>query len=108
MNPARHSRAASGLEMKSVVIRCDGNHDLGMGHVSRCLALAGELRDREGCAVTFAMRDAATAGAAAVRAAGYLVDPIRASGSDDYGDELHAAIASRGAAAVVIDVRDAL
>ena len=45
--------------MSLVIVRCDGSPAIGMGHVSRCLALAGELRDVHGCAVTFAMRDEA-------------------------------------------------
>ena len=51
-----------------VLVRCDGGAALGMGHVSRCLALAGEWRDAHRGAVTFAMRD--PSGAAEVCPAG--------------------------------------
>src|SRR5262249_44753597 len=85
--------------MPSILIRCDGNQDIGMGHVSRCLALADELRDRERRTVSFAMRGSGTAGAAAIRAAGYAIDAIAADANADYGDELNGIAASRGAAA---------
>jgi spore coat polysaccharide biosynthesis protein SpsF len=38
-----------------ILIRCDGDSRVGMGHVVRCLALAEELRDGHGCGITFAM-----------------------------------------------------
>jgi spore coat polysaccharide biosynthesis predicted glycosyltransferase SpsG len=79
-----------------------------MGHVSRCLALADELRDRERCTVTFAMRGLETAGGAAVRAAGYALDAVAADVAADYGDELQAITVARDASAIVVDVRDAL
>jgi spore coat polysaccharide biosynthesis protein SpsF len=79
-----------------------------MGHASRCLALAEALRDRERCRVVFAMRGADSAGLVAVRAAGFDVAPIAADVRTDYGAELRDLVSSRGAAAVVIDVRDAL
>lgn len=94
--------------MTSVVIRCDGGATLGMGHVSRCLALADALRDEYTCAVTFAMRDPDSAGARVVRAGRYHVDPIAAPEGDDYGAELVALAAARSATAIVVDVRDAL
>lgn len=45
----------------SVVVRCDGGHDAGLGHVVRCLAIAATLRDRFSAAVTFALRGDAAA-----------------------------------------------
>ncbi|MCH8997186.1 MAG: hypothetical protein IID48_02815, partial [Proteobacteria bacterium] len=39
----------------SVLIRCDGGPELGLGHLVRCLALADALRDRHGAAVRFSV-----------------------------------------------------
>jgi spore coat polysaccharide biosynthesis predicted glycosyltransferase SpsG len=91
-----------------VIVRCDGGAALGMGHVSRCLALADALRDEHTCAVTFAMRDPDSAGIRAVRASGYDVDLVATAEQDDYGAELVALARARAAAAMVVDVRDAL
>jgi spore coat polysaccharide biosynthesis predicted glycosyltransferase SpsG len=96
------------MPVVGVLFRCDGGAALGMGHVSRCLALAAELRDRHRCAVTFAMRDANSAGAAAVRTAGYDVTIVDGDERRDYGAALEALIATQPAAAIVVDVRDAL
>jgi spore coat polysaccharide biosynthesis protein SpsF len=76
--------------------------------VSRCIALAAELRDGHGCTVVFAMRGVDTAGASSVRGARFEVARIAAGGQEDYGEELLDLVASRGAAALVVDVRDAL
>jgi spore coat polysaccharide biosynthesis predicted glycosyltransferase SpsG len=57
----------------NVLIRCDGDPDLGLGHVVRCLALANELRGQHGCWVRFLIRS----GPIAVQMAekeGYAVD----------------------------------
>jgi spore coat polysaccharide biosynthesis protein SpsF len=92
----------------SVIVRCDGGAEIGMGHVSRGLALADALRQEHAVRVAFAMRGAGSAGAAAVRAAGYPVEPIDAPDDADYGDTLVALASSHGAGAIVVDVRDAL
>jgi spore coat polysaccharide biosynthesis protein SpsF len=42
-------------EPPSILIRCDGGHRIGLGHVVRCLAIAGALRDRYAAAVSFAL-----------------------------------------------------
>lgn len=94
--------------MPVVIVRCDGGAAIGLGHVSRCLALADALRDRRGCRLVFAMRDQASAGAAAVRRAGYTIAPVNAPENADYGDELVALTESLDASAVVVDVRDHL
>ncbi|NJD03366.1 MAG: UDP-2,4-diacetamido-2,4,6-trideoxy-beta-L-altropyranose hydrolase, partial [Ruminiclostridium sp.] len=41
--------------MKNIAIRCDGNEQIGMGHVMRCLSLAAELAE-QGVNVTFFSR----------------------------------------------------
>ena len=92
----------------SVIIRCDGGAAIGMGHVSRCLALAGEWRDAHRGAVTFAMRDPSGAAAAVVASDGYDVEPLAADESSDYGEWLLELATARAAAAVIVDVRDGL
>jgi spore coat polysaccharide biosynthesis predicted glycosyltransferase SpsG len=90
------------------IIRCDGGAAIGMGHVSRCLALADALRDEHAGDVSFAMRDPRSAGVAEVTAAGYAVAPITAPADADYGADVAALIRDRGARALVLDVRDGL
>lgn len=49
-------RQKSAMERtRKAVIRCDGDADVGLGHVVRCLALAEELRDIHSWGVTFAV-----------------------------------------------------
>lgn len=94
--------------MSLVIVRCDGGAAIGMGHVSRGLALADELRHAHGRAVAFAMRDPGGSGVAAVQTAGYDVLPLADSDDADYGPPLIALTRSRAAAALIVDVRDAL
>ncbi len=39
----------------SVLFRCDGAEDIGLGHIVRCLALAEELKVEYNCQITFAV-----------------------------------------------------
>lgn len=64
-----------------ILFRCDGDVQLGLGHVYRCLALADELREGHGCGVSFAM-DRGSAGFDLVRQAGYPIEH-----KPDYDDE---------------------
>lgn len=91
-----------------VIVRCDGGAAIGMGHVSRCLALADELRDAHASAVLFAMRDSGSNGVAAVRSSGYEVIPLEEPADADYGARLLALTTSRTAGVLVVDVRDRL
>jgi len=91
-----------------VIVRCDGGAALGMGHVSRCRALAEALRDEQGGDVVFAMRDPQSAGVGAVRDGGFAVTPIADPVDADYGASLSRLAAVRAARVIVVDVRDAL
>jgi spore coat polysaccharide biosynthesis protein SpsF len=91
-----------------VLLRCDGFHDIGLGHVARCLALAEELKTRRNCRVTFAMRNG-TLGMEVVRREGYPVAaPDEVGERFDYSAWMLDVIGKAGARAVVLDVRDDL
>lgn len=91
-----------------VLLRCDGSHDIGLGHVARCLALAGELKTRRNCRVTFAMRNGSL-GMEVVRREGYLVAaPDEVGQRFDYSAWMSDAIGYADARAVVLDTRDDL
>lgn len=92
--------AASG----SIVIRCDGGAELGLGHVKRCLTLARAMRDDQGYGVTFAMIGDDKS-AAMVEAEGFRVFRS-ASGAER--DWIGAVLRETGASALILDVRTGL
>lgn len=86
----------------TVAIRCDGGHALGMGHVRRCLQLAGALRDEAGFGVVFATMGEAAA-MAGVRAAGFrVIEKPEGTGERDW---IAAVLAETGASALILDIR---
>ncbi len=88
-----------------VVFRCDGDAELGLGHVYRSIALADELRDRHGCGVKFAMVRGEV-GASAIRNAGYELERKADEGQEDpWLDEV---ISRLRAGVLVLDVRSGL
>jgi len=93
--------AASG----TILIRCDGGSELGLGHVKRCLTLARSLCETQGFGVVFAMQGDATA-AELVAAEGFPVAicPEGETECDWTAGELRAC----GAAALILDVRTKL
>ena len=87
---------------RNLLVRCDGDGRLGMGHVVRCLAIAGGLREGHGYGVRFAVRDGESAGAAAIRADGFPVD-VLPSGDEAAG--IDGSLSGHPADAILLDVR---
>jgi spore coat polysaccharide biosynthesis protein SpsF len=96
-----------GIEEKNrrILVRCDGDARIGLGHVYRCMALAEELRTAHGCGVSFAMATGSV-GIELVRKASYPVDikPVDVA-KDDWMDGV---IARLNPDALVLDVRDGI
>ena len=88
-----------------VIIRCDGDEQIGLGHVVRCLALAEELRDSQSVGVSFAMVSGKP-GMELVRSAGFPVIPLTGQVNEDiWLDKL---IRIRKPNALILDVRSNL
>lgn len=98
----RHVRQRTASEgQRCIVIRCDGGFHLGMGHVTRCLAIADFLRADFSCAVVFAMRPDERA-VTIVRDQGF---PVQLIGETRPAISLADIAATAGASAVLLDIR---
>ena len=101
---ARYRKKEVDERSQRILFRCDGDTQLGLGHVVRCLALADELRDGHGCGVSFAMVRG-PAGFDLVRQAGYLIEQKQG----DYADFwLETVIQRLQPDVLVLDVRSEL
>ncbi len=90
-----------------ILFRCDASPEIGLGHLVRCLALADEVHEKHGAAVTFAMRASALASEMVKQRAYPILSP-RDSGALDQEVWLRDCMATSGAQTLVIDVRDDL
>ena len=92
----------------SILFRCDGSPEIGLGHESRCLALAQVLRRHHGCDIAFAMRQD-SAGFSMIEQQGYPVWwPSNSRDSKFYDAWLIDVIGRVKAEVLVLDVRDDL
>ena len=66
----------------SVLIRCDGGSEMGLGHIVRCLALAEELREKHGSRVQFLIRGQPVAIQMAEKAGFSVLGPANAHEKD--------------------------
>lgn len=89
-----------------VLIRCDGDYEIGLGHVVRCLALADELTER-GCRVTFAMR-VGPLGVARVEPRYPVLQAEQGGKALDYEAWLRRCLEETAARVLILDVRDGL
>jgi len=87
------------------IIRCDGDANIGMGHVVRCLALADELREGHSIGLSFAMTTGKP-GIDMAKKAGFPVDVLAQGTSEDAW--LDALIHQKNPHALILDIRTGL
>jgi spore coat polysaccharide biosynthesis protein SpsF len=90
-----------------VLFRCDADADVGLGHASRCTAIADALHERGGCEISFALRHGPL-GCRWIEARGYEVHLHDSAEGDDGGSWLVELADTTNARVVVLDVRDDL
>ena len=87
-----------------VLIRCDGDSSTGLGHVMRCLALAEDLREKQGCGVVFAMASGEP-GIKLVREAGF---PLELQQGENEGKWLDGLVSRHHPDVLILDIRNDL
>jgi spore coat polysaccharide biosynthesis predicted glycosyltransferase SpsG len=91
----------------SILFRCDASPSIGLGHVVRSLALADELREGHGAAVSFAMRSSVLAVELVTRR-GYQIWQAADGANLNQEAWLRDCIQKSRAQVLVVDVRDDL
>jgi spore coat polysaccharide biosynthesis protein SpsF len=89
-----------------ILFRCDGDADIGLGHIVRCLALAEELQSEYDCRITFAVHRGKT-GIEMIKAKGYPVITGNAH-TDAFSEEefLRNAVQQSACNALIMDFRE--
>jgi spore coat polysaccharide biosynthesis predicted glycosyltransferase SpsG len=90
-----------------VLFRCDASASIGFGHLVRCLALADELHENHGAAISFAMR-ASPLASDMVKQRSYPTLQPPDGGVLDHQAWLSDCVLQSGAQILVVDVRDDL
>jgi spore coat polysaccharide biosynthesis protein SpsF len=92
----------------SILFRCDGSHDIGFGHIVRCIALADELRDSHGCHVVFAvLRDYGAL--EMIKNHDYQVETVDPNEDQfSYGEWFNSVAEKNDPNVIILDVRDNL
>jgi spore coat polysaccharide biosynthesis protein SpsF len=92
------------VDDRRLVVRCDGDAGIGLGHVVRSMAVAGALRDRHGLCVVFAVERGGPA-FEQVAAQGFALAEARRPDEPDEAAWIGRVLAEAGAEALVLDVR---
>ena len=97
------------MNMKGTILfRCDGSHEIGFGHIVRCIALADELRDKHGSGVVFAVLYDNKA-MEMILNHGYKVETANPREDQfDYVDWFNCIVKKNHPCALILDIRDDL
>lgn len=90
-----------------VIFRCDGSSENGIGHLTRCLSIADELRSEHGITAGFALRSDES-GAQFLARSGYPVYRPKSDVQFDYNSWLSELVNQTQPKALILDVRDDL
>ena len=90
---------------RRALIRCDGDTQLGLGHVYRCLALTDELREVHGWGVSYAMIRGEV-GFELVQQAGYPIEQKKDDNFEDFW--LEGVVSSLQPDVLILDIRSSL